>query len=99
MAGLLDFDYLIYSTILIYVYDNDQVENIINQRSCSKYLGFIEIFFSKSCLNSEKKTLTVLKFIEENNVDILFMQEATDNFCNELEKSSREYRFIKSQYK
>lgn len=35
------FDFMIYASILRYVYENSEIDNIIKDRSCAKYLGFM----------------------------------------------------------
>ncbi len=68
------FDYLVYASILRYVYEHPDMDSIIKDRACNKYRGFMESFFSKTYLNHNKKIIETIDFIVRNDIDVLFVQ-------------------------
>ena len=55
----------------------------------------MERFFSKSFLNEKIKLKKILHFLESKKIDVMFVQQATDEFCFSFVKKNREYRIIR----
>lgn len=56
------------------MYEKVDLETIVNNRSCSKYLEFMIDFFSKPHLDENKKIWDVIKLLRDKSIDVLFVQ-------------------------
>ena len=74
------FDYLCYAAIVCYVYDvkfnkeTEEVENI-SELDGNKLTKFLEEYFKRPGTSLQKKKELVMKFIYENQLDVMFIQE------------------------
>ncbi len=73
------FDLLCYKTIIKYVYKSSDIDQI-KPTKIKPYQEFMTMFFSKTFLNEKNKIESVLKAIQKDSIDIMFIQEANESF-------------------
>ena len=90
-----NFDYLVFEGILSYVYGTNNVETIFKNRGVAKYHGFMERFFSKPFRDENKKIMRVFQFLNSRQIDVLFLQNITDQFYIKFSNLMKDYRILR----
>lgn len=80
-----NFDLMCYNAIIMHLYGVKSCDKATKENP-KKYIDLMRKFFGKSFLNEEEKIKRTLKAMEQEEVDIFLVQEATDDLLSKINK-------------
>lgn len=79
------------------IYDLDDIEVVTVK--AKKYKEHQRSIFAKNFLNQKEKAKLIIEALNKDKIDIMFLQEVTNEVLNEIEKHTNNYRICKPNIK
>lgn len=91
---MLKFDFLIYKTLISYIYKKDikgSSWDFTSYKQMAKldsrvYERFMEKQFAKAFIQESKKITKTIQSLKDGNYDVIFFQEVSDKFLKALHR-------------